>query len=134
MSKIKAKIKNISTLKSLNIVTFEFYEMTLTMMSLELKDNIKIGKNVLLSANASHIAIAKNIEGLNEILSYSNQIKCKIVEIEVGELLCSLKLQVGDSILQSLITSKSAKKLNLELHNEVIALIKASELSISEVI
>ncbi len=132
-NELYASIEKIQNVDNLNIVTFSFLEQKLSMMSLGL-NNTKVGQNVILSVNASHIAIAKDVEKLNEILSYSNQIKCTIIELEVGQLLCFIKLKIQDTILESLITSASAKKLDLKINDTVIALIKASELSIKEVL
>ena len=131
MSKLKAKIKEIQTVDSLNIVSFDFFGTTLTMMSLELKDEIKVGKNVSLAIKPTTVAIAKNFFG---DISYSNQIKCNINSIEIGELLCSIKLITNGISFESIITTKSAKRLDLKKEDEVTAFIKASEISILEVL
>ena len=111
----------------LNVVNFDFLDQSLSMMSLDLSDNIKVGSIVELIANPSHVAIAKDFSG---VLSYSNQLNAKIVSLDNGKLLSSVKLLVGEVILESIITFNSSKKMNLKLGDEVKALIKASELSI----
>lgn len=131
MSKIKAKISNIQSLENLNIVSFSFYDTTLTMMSLELKKEVQIGKEVLLNIKPTTVALAKNLSGE---ISYSNQIECKILSIDMGELLCSICLQKEDIRFESIITASSAKRLKLENEDKVTALIKASEISIAEVL
>lgn len=130
INNLEAKVISIQSVEDLNIVKFEFENHILSMMSLGLKDT-KINSRVILSANPSHIAIAKDFSGL---LSYSNQIKTKITHIEMGELLCSIELEIGKHKLNSLITASSAKRLNLKINDEVLALIKASELSIKDVL
>ena len=130
INNLEAKVISIQSVEDLNIVKFEFENHILSMMSLGLKDT-KINSRVILSANPSHIAIAKDFSGL---LSYSNQIKTKITHIEMGELLCSIELEIGKHKLNSLITASSAKRLNLKIKDEVLALIKASELSIKDVL
>ncbi len=131
MSSLKARIKQIQTVDSLNIVCFDFFGTTLTMMSLDLKDEIKIGTKVILKVKPTAIAIAKEFTGQ---ISYSNQIESIIEDIQIGELLCSIKLKVKDTIFESIITSKSAKRLELKKSDKVIAFIKASELYISKVL
>jgi len=129
---IVAKVQEIQNCDNLNIVKFNFNSQTLSMMSLELNKNIQVGSKVLLQVKPTHIAIGKNISGE---LSYSNQIKSKIVTIENGKLLTSLKLQISDdTFLESIITFNSSKKMDLKLEDEVIAFIKASELSIVKVL
>ncbi|NQY20247.1 MAG: TOBE domain-containing protein [Campylobacteraceae bacterium] len=130
MNNLEAKVISIQSVEDLNIVKFEFENHILSMMSLGLKDT-KINSRVILSANPSHIAIAKDFSGL---LSYSNQIKSKITHIEMGELLCSIELEIGKHKLNSLITASSAQRLDLKINDEVLALIKASELSIKDLL
>ncbi len=131
MSTLKSSIKDIQTVDNLNIVCFDFFGTTLTMMSLELQDEIKIGKSVILKIKPTTVAIAKNFSGE---ISYSNQIKSIIEDIEIGELLCSIKLKSNSTFFESIITSKSAKRLDLKKGDEVTAFIKASEISIAKVL
>ena len=100
------------------------------MMSLGLS-NIKIGSKVFLNVNSSHIAIAKNLKGE---ISLSNQFECTIQKLTKGELLSSLILNYQGSILTSIITTNSLIRMNLRQNDKIIALIKASDLSIQEII
>jgi molybdopterin-binding protein len=131
MSNIEAIIKDIQTVDSLNIVTFDFEGIDLSMMSLELKEEVQIGKRVLLGTKPTTVAIAKDFSGE---ISYSNQIKANIETIEIGQLLCSITLLTNTTSFESIITAKSAKRLNLKQGDKVTALIKASEISISKVL
>jgi molybdopterin-binding protein len=131
MSQIIATIKNIRNVDSLNIVEFGFYNHTLKMVSLNLSKQISINKKVQLSIKPTNILIAKNLQGE---ISISNQLKAKIVKVENGELLSSILLKVEDTILESIITVDSSKNMNLVKDEEVLILIKASDLFIQEVI
>lgn len=131
MSQIIATIKNIRNVDSLNIVEFEFYNHTLKMVSLNLNKQIAINKKVKLSIKPTNILIAKNLQGE---ISISNQLKAKIVKVENGELLSSILLKIEDTILESIITVDSSKNMNLVEDEEVLILIKASDLFIQEVI
>ena len=131
MSQIIATIKNIRNVDSLNIVEFGFYNHTLKMVSLNLSKQISINKKVQLSIKPTNILIAKNLQGE---ISISNQLKAKIVKVENGELLSSILLKVEDTILESIITVDSSKNMNLVEDEEVLILIKASDLFIQEVI
>lgn len=130
MNELYAKVVKIQSVENLNIVSFDFNGINLAMMSLGLS-NVNLGSKVILSVNASSIAIAKDLQGL---LSYSNQLNCTIKSIDMGELLCSLELQISNCTINSLITSASAKRLDLKINDKITALIKASELSIKEVL
>ena len=48
MSQMKATVTDIHSIDNLNIVTFDFLGHSLTMMSLGLSDDIRVGKEVLL--------------------------------------------------------------------------------------
>lgn len=131
MSKIIATVSDIQSCDSLHIVKFDFLGQTLAMMSLEIDKKIKIGTKVSLQIKPSHVALGKNIQGE---LSYSNQLNCKIKSIENGELLSSITLEFKNTTLESIITKGSVKRLGLKTNEEVTALIKASEISIGEVL
>jgi molybdopterin-binding protein len=132
MSQIIARIKKINSIdNSLNIVEFDFAGLTLKMMSLDLNKDVQVGKKVQLSVKPTNIAIAKNLSGE---ISLSNQIVAKIQSIENGVLLSSIILEAKDTSFESIITADSSKRMNLQKNDEVIILIKASDLSIQEVL
>ena len=131
MSSLIAKVSAIENCDSLHIVKFDFYGDTLSMMSLDLDNTIALGTEVKLIIKPSHIAIAKNFSG---DVSYANRLTTTIISIENGQLLSSLKLQFRDTLLESIITRNSSDRMNLQVGEKVTALIKASEISIGEII
>ena len=131
MSKLIATIKQIDSVDSLNIVTFDFNGTILKMMGLDLNEDVKVGKKVSLNMKPTSVAIGKEFSG---IVSYSNQLDAVIDSINNGELLCSIKLSVYDNFLESIITVESSKKMDLQVGDKVTAFIKASELSIAEIL
>ena len=126
-----ARVKDIKTIDSLNIVEFDFNNITLKMMSLELHKEVKLESKVKLLVKPSNVIISKNYI---EDISLSNQTLAKIVAIENGELLSSISLKIGDTTFESIITKESSKRLHLQEGNIVNILIKASDLSILRVI
>jgi molybdopterin-binding protein len=129
VNKIKAKVTKILNEGNLNIAFFKVGDITLEMVSLEL-DDIKIDDNVLLNINPSHITISKD-NAANS--SHSNIIYSKIVDIEKGNLLSVVKLEIANNtFLDALLTTKSVEKLSLQLDENVYALINASEISIGK--
>lgn len=131
MNRFQAKVTKIQTKESLNIVNFEFASHKLTMMSLDLDESIKVSSLVELSVKPTHIALAKEFSG---VVSYSNQLSAEIVEVDNGELLSSIKLSVGDANFETIITRDSSTRMNLRVGDMVKIFIKASELSISEIL
>ncbi|MCT7529712.1 TOBE domain-containing protein [Aliarcobacter cryaerophilus] len=126
-----ARVKDIKTIDSLNIVEFDFNNITLKMMSLELHKEVKLESKVKLLVKPSNVIISKNYI---EDISLSNQTLAKIVAIENGELLNSISLKIGDTTFESIITKESSKRLHLQEGNIVNILIKASDLSILRVL
>lgn len=131
MNRFHATVTKIQTKENLNIVNFEFASYKLTMMSLDLDESIKVSTLVRLSIKPTHIALAKEFSG---VVSYSNQLPAEIIEVENGELLSSIKLSVGDAKFQSIITKDSSVRMDLKVGDMVKIFIKASELSISEIV
>ena len=131
MSTLIATVSKIQNCDSLHVVGFECNGQTLSMMSLDLNKHIKVGTKVKLSVKPSHVAIAKDFSGE---VSYSNQLSCIIEDIENGELLSSVRLSFFDNTLESIITLNSSKRMNLKIGDKVSAFVKASELSISEIL
>lgn len=130
MNKIPAKVTDIQTCDILNITSFNFANFNLSMMSLELL-NLKVNSKVILTAKPSSVAIGKDFNGE---ISYSNQLKGKIQSIENGELLTYIKVLVDEIIIQSIITKKSSQRMDLKKDDEAICIIKASDLSILEIL
>jgi molybdopterin-binding protein len=131
MSKLIATITNIESVDSLNVVSFDCNGYLLKMMSLELDESVKIGVEVSLGIKSTSIGIAKDSSTL---LSYSNQLNVLVQEIDNGLLLSSIKLSFDSYILESIITRDSTKKMDLKIGERVLALIKANDISIVEII
>ena len=130
MNRLEALVSAIEGEQNLHIISFDFLGKSLSMMGLDLPYGLKVGSSVVLGAKSSHLAIAKNLKGE---LSYSNQLDATIQSIENGALLSSILLELNKTTLQSFITCKSARRMNLAVGDEVKILIKASEIFVLEV-
>ena len=137
MSHLKATIEKIESVDDLNIVTFDCAGQKLQMVSLELSEEIQPKVKVKLACKPIAVALAKptmDVENFSSILSYSNQLKVQIDSIERGKLLSSILLRLGTFSLESIMGTDAVERLSLEEGDDVIALIKANELSILEVL
>lgn len=63
-------------------------------------------------------------------ISGRNKLKGKVIEVQLGDIMALVTVQVGDNIVDSVITRKSAEQLNLKVGDEVSALVKATEVMI----
>ncbi len=131
MSKLVARVKNIRNYQNLNIVEFDFSNVILKMMSLDLNKNIIVGKKVELLIKPTNVIISKGKIGE---ISLSNRLPATIKTLNNGELLSSILLKIDDYTLESIITKDSSLAMNLKENDIITALIKASDISISKVL
>lgn len=131
MNNLVVVVKQIETLDSLNIVTFDLDGIELKMMSLELNEKVTVGRKVVLTIKPTHISFAKNFSGT---MSISNKFSAKIKGINKGKLLSSAIFETKYTLIESVFTTSSLKEMNLQLHDEYLIFIKASDLSIKEIL
>ncbi len=129
MNYIRGAIEGIESMETLNLVRFSVGSEQLKMISLELDEQMVEGAEVLLGAKATNIAIAKDIQGE---LSISNQLHSRVLSLQMGKLLCKVDFEYMGQKLQSVITRDSALRMQLQSGDQIIALIKSSELSVVE--
>jgi molybdopterin-binding protein len=131
MNYIKASVTSIDSFEGITIVGFRAGSEVLTMMSLELDRSLQVGSAVMLAFKATTVSLARD---KNALLSISNQLPVYISSIDKGELLSSVKLSFEGSFIESIITKSSALRMDLKPEDEIVALIKASDLAIAEIL
>jgi molybdopterin-binding protein len=60
-------------------------------------------------------------------LSARNRLEGKITEIEFGGVMAHVVMRVGDNLIESVITRRSAEEMNLKVGDTVSAVIKSTE-------
>ena len=65
-------------------------------------------------------------------ISARNQLKGKITEILLGDVMAHVTVQVGQNQIESVITRKSADELKLKKGDEVTVTVKATEVMIGK--
>ena len=65
-------------------------------------------------------------------LSARNHLKGKIDEIENGDVLTHITVRVGDSVIESVITKRSAQEMALKVGDSVTAVVKATDVMIAK--
>ena len=66
-------------------------------------------------------------------VSLQNRMLCQILKVNKGKLLSELQLSFGKLPIRAIITSNAVTQLNLEVGNEVLALVKTNEIMLSPV-
>jgi len=65
-------------------------------------------------------------------ISARNQLQGKITEIILGDVMAHVTVQVGQSLIESVITRKSADELKLKNGDSVTVTVKATEVMIAK--
>jgi len=65
-------------------------------------------------------------------LSARNHLKGEITDVLLGTVAALITIKVGDNIVESVITKRSAEELNLKKGDKVTAVIKATEVMIQK--
>jgi len=65
-------------------------------------------------------------------LSARNRLKGEVTEVVLGTITALVTLKVGDNMVESVITRKSAEELGLKKGDKVTAVIKATEVMIQK--
>ncbi|MBU1667392.1 TOBE domain-containing protein [bacterium] len=127
MNQLTVILIQIEHVESLHHLTFSLGKQTIQVLSLELASNLKVGSRVKLSVKSTDIALAKNFTGQ---LSYANQLKAKITHVNNGKLLSSIGLDVKGLALESVITLNASLAMALQEGDDVVVLVKGSEVSV----
>jgi molybdate transport system regulatory protein len=88
---------------------------------------LQVGKAVDLVFKETEVSLAKELQGK---ISMRNRMKCKVLKVDKGELLSMITLQFNNFTIVSAITTRSVINLQLEIGDEVDALVKANEVSL----
>lgn len=95
--------------------------------SINRPDWLEVGKAVDLVFKETEVSLAKELQGK---ISMRNRMKCKVLKVDKGELLSMITLQFNNFTIVSAITTRSVNNLQIEIGDEVDALVKANEVSL----
>jgi molybdopterin-binding protein len=65
-------------------------------------------------------------------LSARNHLKGTIEEVQMGDVLAHVTVRIGDSVIESVITRRSAEEMALKKGDSVTAVVKATEVMIAK--
>jgi molybdate transport system regulatory protein len=88
---------------------------------------LEVGKVVDLVFKETEVSLAKELSGK---ISMRNRMKCKVLKVDKGELLSLITLQFKNFTIASAITTRSVNNLEIEIGDDVEALVKANEVSL----
>jgi len=65
-------------------------------------------------------------------LSARNRLEGKITELQLGGVMAHVVIRVGDNLIESVITRRSAEEMNLRVGDVVSAVIKSTEVMLEK--
>jgi molybdopterin-binding protein len=66
-------------------------------------------------------------------INVRNQFRGRIKEIVLGQVVSEVDVETGVGVVTSVITTRSINELGLQIGSEVLALVKATEVSIAKI-
>ena len=130
MNQIDATISLVSTSDAVASIDMQAKGLTFTAVLIDAPEQhqwLQVNQEVTMLFKETEVAIGIAPLGL---ISLRNQLPCTITEIIEGKILSTLTLNFDGTELQSVITRRSLNRLGLHVNKEVIALIKANEISL----
>lgn len=131
MNKLNGIISEIQSYEGLSLVKVQSGSLIFSSIVLDTSETV----NYLKTANPVEI-IFKETEvivskDLNPNISVQNRLLCIVESIKKGVVLSQLDLKIDGQIIKSIITTNACEKLNLKENDNVLALIKTNEVSLS---
>ena len=94
---------------------------------LEVAERLHPGTTVTLAFKETEVSLAKNLSGL---ISLRNRLPEQVRAVEKGQVLAKVTLDYQGLDVVSIITTRSAERLDLKAGDAVEALVKANEMTI----
>ncbi|MGD9900189.1 MAG: molybdopterin-binding protein [Calditrichaceae bacterium] len=132
MNKIKATITAFESSGHISLVDLEAGGAAFSCVIIENPESagyLKTGNEVSLLFKETEVSIAKNLSGE---ISLRNRIDSVITGLEKGAILTKITLKFNGMEIRSIITTRSADRLELKPGDRVTGLIKANEISIMQ--
>lgn len=132
MNILRGKISELTTSGNMTLVGADVDGSRMTAIMIGSPEKIPylhIPGDVELLFNEAAVSIGKIVEGG---ISLNNQLDCVVERLVVGEILSQVILSFKGEQLTSLITTMSAKRLDLKPGDRVTAFIKTNEVMLKE--
>lgn len=130
MNKLPGIITNIQQSGAILLVDIKVADRLFSALLIESANQpewVKIGETIDIVFKETEVSLAKNLSGQ---ISLRNRMQCVVLKIDRGELLSRVFLKFQDYTLSSAITTRSVDSLNLNIGDEVEALVKSNEVSL----
>lgn len=131
MNTLLGNIIEINTEGSLSLVKIKVQNSVLTSIVIDTPETapyLQTGNSIQLLFKETEVILAKNITG---VISLQNKMDCTIDSFEKGTLLCKIIMRFGTYTMASVITRAAFDQLAIQENDEITAMIKTNEISLS---
>ncbi|WP_024770021.1 TOBE domain-containing protein [Aquimarina macrocephali] len=132
MNVLQGEITSIKTNGSLSLVTVDIGAVFFNTIIIETPDTapyLKQGNHIKMIFKETEVIVGKGIE---HSISIQNKAIGEIINIKKGQLLSTLTIDSTVGHLTAIITSDAADQLQLEIGEKITAMIKTTEIMLSE--
>ncbi|WP_438426355.1 TOBE domain-containing protein [Aquimarina macrocephali] len=132
MNVLQGEITSIKTNGSLSLVTVDVGAVFFNTIIIETPDTasyLKQGNHIKMIFKETEVIVGKGIE---HSISIQNKAIGEIINIKKGQLLSTLTIDSTVGHLTAIITSDAADQLQLEIGEKITAMIKTTEIMLSE--
>lgn len=132
MNKIKGKITAVQSSVNISLAEVLANGYQFSSLIIDTPTNasyLEVGKEIYVLFKETEVSVAKNRTGL---ISMNNRLDVTLTKISKGEVLTRLELNFADNTIVSLITTRSAERLELCVGDTLEALIKSNEITLME--
>lgn len=132
MNRLRGQITGIESNGHVSLVDVAVNGDTFACILLEAPDMspyLAVGNEVNVLFKETEVSLAKNLSGL---ISLRNRMRATVQHIRQGRILSEVVLDYRGQPLTSIITSRSIQRMEIREGDEVEALIKANEVSLTE--
>lgn len=132
MNKFSGTITSIETEGHLSLVEVKVRDIlfkSIIIDSPNASEWLKQGSATNILFKETEVVLAKVLE---DKISLQNRIECEITKIIRGKLLSEIKLSSNLGAFSSIITTKSVNRLELEVNQKIIAMIKTNEIMLAQ--
>lgn len=130
MNRLKGIIASVETAGDISLVEVRVQEVLFSSLVIDTPDTatyLQEGQELYVVFKETEVAIGK---GLSGELSLRNRFPATITQMEKGQLLTKLWLDLAGIRICSIITTRSAQRMGLQIGESVEGLIKTNEVSL----
>lgn len=127
MNRLRGTISAVESAGHVRLVDVNVNDTTFSAILLEATERLHPGAAVTLAFKETEVSLAKNLSGL---ISLRNRLPARVRAVEKGQVLAKVTLDYQGVDVVSIITTRSAERLDLQAGDAVEALVKANEMTI----